>query len=85
MLCSCNLDALAKEAVKLCHEDVNNYTTIIQNFIKKHKRGSPSTTNVTGVLFYLRSKKGDMTLQEVKNLVVKVDGAQAGKVDEAIW
>ena len=84
MLCSCNLDALAKAAVKLCHENVNNYTTIIENFIRDHKRGSPSTTNVTGVLFYLLSKKGDMTLQEVKNLVVKVDGAQAGKVDEAI-
>ena len=84
MLCSCNLDTLAKEAVKFCGEDVNNHTTIIENFIEKHQRGSPSTKNVTGVLFYLLSKKGDITLQEVKNLVVKVDGAQAGKVDEAI-
>ena len=84
MLCSCNLDTLAKEAVRLCHEDVNNYITLIENFIRDHKRGSPSTTNVTGVLFYLLSKKGDMTLQEVKNLVVKADRAQAGKVDEAI-
>ena len=72
------------EAVRLCHEDVNNFVAIIENFIKKHKRGSPSTKNVTGVLFYLLDKKGGMTLQEVKNLVVKVDGAQAGKVDEAI-
>ena len=84
MLCSCNLDELAKEAVEFCHENVNNYTAIIQTFIKKHQRGSPSTENVTGVLFYLLSKKGDMTLQEVRDLVVKVDGAQAGKVDEAI-
>ena len=84
MLCSCNLDTLAKEAVRLCHGHVNNHTTIIENFIRDHKHGSPSTTNVTGVLFYLLSKKGDMTLQEVKNLVVKADGAQAGKVDEAI-
>ena len=84
MLCSCNLDTLAKKAVKFGGEDVNNHTTIIENFIRDHKRGSPSTTNVTGVLFYLLSKKGDMTLQEVRDLVVKVDGAQAGKVDEAI-
>ena len=84
VLCSCNLDTLAKEAVRLCHENVNNYTTIIQTFIEKHQHGSPSTKNVTGVLFYLLDKKGGMTLQEVKNLVVKVDGAQAGKVDEAI-
>ena len=84
MLCSCNLDTLAKEAVRLCDDNVNNHTTILQNFINKHQLGSPSTENMTGVLFYLLSKKGDMTLQEVKNLVVKVDGAQAGKVDEAI-
>ena len=81
MLCSCNLDELAREAVRLVDsEHVNNYTANIQTFIK----GSPSTTNVTGVLFYLLSKKGDMTLQEVRDLVVKVYGAQAGNVDEAI-
>ena len=85
MLCSCNLDELAKEAVRLVDsKHVNNYTANIQTFIKKHQRGSPSTTNVTGVLFYLLSKKGDMTLQEVRDLVVKVYGAQAGNVDEAI-
>ena len=84
MLCSCNLDTLAKEAVRHCGEDVNNHTTIIETFIDEHQRGSRSTKNVTGVLFYLLSKKGDMKLEEVKNLVVKVDGAQAGKVDEAI-
>ena len=84
MLCSCNLDTLAKAAVRLCHENVNNYTTIIEIFIRDHKHGFPSTTNVTGVLFYLLSKKGDITLQEVKNLVVEVDGAQAGEVDKAI-
>ena len=84
MLCSCNLVALAKAAVRLCHEDVNNFTTIIKTFIRDHEHGLPSTENVTGVLFYLLSKKGDMTLQEVKNLVVKVDGAQAGMVDKAI-
>ena len=72
------------EAVRLCGEHVNNHVAIIENFIKKHKRGSPSTTNVTGVLFYLLSKKGGMTLQEVRDLVVKVDGAQARNVDEAI-
>ena len=83
-LLSHHSDNLAKKFVEMKKEPVDNYKTIINDFIEKHERGKPSTANMGGVLFYLRDGHLNFTCGDLLEAVKSTCYQHSSNIDSIL-
>ena len=67
------LGALGQEFVKANQPDaVDNFETIVMEYIKYHNHGQEDFSNLSGVLLYYQSSQQERTFGQLYDIVVSV-------------